>query len=401
MRSVLTLVHRYAGLGIAMFLAIVGLTGSLLAWNDELERIFAPALFVLPPAALGAPSLDPFTLRERVAAAYPNATVDGIDFMREPDAPARFFLSEKPGMPPLENDEIAVDPATGAVLGERRSADIAQGAKNLMPFVYSLHDSLAMGAFGRTLLGIVAVVWTVDCFIGAYLTFPVRAAGHRWPLSWLARWRAAWAVRWPTTPWKLSFDLHRAGGLWPWALLLVLAWSSVAFNLPQIYEPVTKALLNYDRASDTIEQRPATGRNAKLDWREGYRAARTAMDEAATREGFAVRSERLLFYDDARHAYVYRVKSDRDPGRLGNTQVYIDADTGVLLGIDIPTGHIAGVTVTTWIGELHTASIFGMTMQVVICLTGLAIALLSITGVLIYLRKRRAREIRRRKPAAV
>ena len=39
--------HRWVGLLIAAFLVLVGLTGSLLAFNTELERAFAPRLFAV------------------------------------------------------------------------------------------------------------------------------------------------------------------------------------------------------------------------------------------------------------------------------------------------------------------------------------------------------------------
>ena len=35
-------------------------------------------------------------------------------------------------------------------------------------------------------------------------------------------------------------DLHRAGGLWLWAMLFVFAWSSVAFNLTPAYDAVMR-----------------------------------------------------------------------------------------------------------------------------------------------------------------
>ena len=41
-----------------------------------------------------------------------------------------------------------------------------------MPFIYSLHFKLALGMTGFWIMGIVALVWTLDCFVGFYLTLP-------------------------------------------------------------------------------------------------------------------------------------------------------------------------------------------------------------------------------------
>ncbi len=44
------------------------------------------------------------------------------------------------------------------------------------------------------------------------------------------RWRKSFVVR-RGSRYQLNFDLHRAGGLWTWGILLVLAVSAVSLNL--------------------------------------------------------------------------------------------------------------------------------------------------------------------------
>lgn len=388
-RRVATIVHRYVGLVLAVFLTIVGLTGATIAWNDELERVFAPSMFVLSPDAVARPSLDPFVLREAAERAVPGFAVHGLDFTRGRDQPALFYVEARPGGKEPANGQIALDPSTGAVVGTRRYGDLSQGAINLMPFLYSLHDSLTMGETGIFILGIVALIWTIDCFVGAYLTCPARAAAARPLARWWSSWGKSWQVR-RSSAFKLTFDLHRAGGLWLWGLLFILAWSSVAFNLPSVYQSVMRPLFG-----GQVEEPGPAARAAqdgpKLDWREAHAAAQVAMAQTARREGFTVQSERLMFYDPATHNYAYRVKTDRDPGRTGNTQISIDGDTGRMFGLRVPTGRNAGDTVTTWLGDLHTADVFGRAWQIVLTIVGLGLALLSITGVLVWNRKRAAR----------
>ena len=45
------------------------------------------------------------------------------------------------------------------ILGERRWGDVSQTWRNLMPFLYRLHYSLALGAVGTWLLGLVSLLW--------------------------------------------------------------------------------------------------------------------------------------------------------------------------------------------------------------------------------------------------
>ena len=46
-RPLLTLVHRYLGLSLALFLIIAGLTGAVISWDRELDACLNPELFAL------------------------------------------------------------------------------------------------------------------------------------------------------------------------------------------------------------------------------------------------------------------------------------------------------------------------------------------------------------------
>jgi uncharacterized iron-regulated membrane protein len=68
-----------------------------------------------------------------------------------------------------------------------------------MPFIYEVHEELVPGweRLGWTILGIVALVWMIDCFVGLYLTFPIRRASTQTfsILKWCRRWSPARAPR--------------------------------------------------------------------------------------------------------------------------------------------------------------------------------------------------------------
>jgi uncharacterized iron-regulated membrane protein len=55
--------HRWAGLLMTVFLILVGLTGSLLAFKSDLERLICPRIYAAPRS--GVPPLDLATLAER------------------------------------------------------------------------------------------------------------------------------------------------------------------------------------------------------------------------------------------------------------------------------------------------------------------------------------------------
>ena len=87
--------------------------------------------------------------------------------------------------------------------------------------------------------------------------------------------------------------------------------------------------------------------------------------------------------------YVYDTKSSADvQDHGGNTRVVIDANSGAVKQVLLPTGQYSGNTITSWLLALHTANIWGLPYKIFVCVLGLVIVMLSVTGVLIWLKKR-------------
>jgi uncharacterized iron-regulated membrane protein len=54
----------------------------------------------------------------------------------------------------------------------RERGKFALDKRHLTPSLYRFHFTLQASSMGAWLMGIVALVWFLDCFVGAYLTFP-------------------------------------------------------------------------------------------------------------------------------------------------------------------------------------------------------------------------------------
>lgn len=395
MRAVLAALHRYAGLLMAGFLLVIGLTGSVLAWSDELESWLAPQVFLVTPPAPGAPLQDPLVLRERIASLYPQAQVVYAP-LSAPAGHSMVFYLRQSGSTPLANNEVFVDPYTGKVLGQRLWGELRQGRLNWLPFIERLHEALALGETGLLVFGVVAIIWTIDCFVGAALTFPAtpkrpRSAGTpratpRKP--WLLRWRPSWLVRRHGGSYKLVYDLHRAGGLWLWGMLLVFAWSGVAFNLYNVYAAVMQPVFAHQLSEEKVLQRQPTPL-PHLDWPAALHHARTHMATLAQHERFQILEENALAYEASLGVYRYSVRSSRDVREhKGLTTLFLDAGNGQPITSWLPTGKASGDTIRSWISALHMASMWGWPYKLLVCMLGLAVGMLSVTGVLIWRRKR-------------
>lgn len=399
-RATLLRIHRCAGLFIAGFLVVAGLTGSLLAFLPELEAALNPHHRVAePPGAV----FDPLAVREAVLQRLPEARVDQLPLHRDAGNALHLWIE----LPDASNGgapvttALVLDPYTGAELSRRTTELWPLGRHNLMAFVYRLHYSLALGDFGLWLFGVAALVWTLDSVVGLWLTLPPprpprRAAAPR-RRSWLARWRPAWQLKWHSSTFRRLFDLHRAGGLWGWLVMLAFAWSAVSFNLgDSVYRPVMDAVFGAPPALPMPEAPVGAGGTAAMSWPAALAQGRRLMVEQASARGIAIRREQLLSFDDEGASFRYAVLSERDVSeRWGATAVRFDAVDGRLLAVELPTGADAGTTLTSWIVALHTAAFWGLAMKVFVCATGVAVTLLSLAGVWIWWRKRAAR---RRRP---
>jgi uncharacterized iron-regulated membrane protein len=383
--------HRWAGLLMAAFLIIEGLTGSLLAFRNSIEQFVTPQLYAAPRSTVA-----PLGLGALAAAGEAQEPLARIGYFAAEDR--QVILHVQPRINPITQlpydidfDRIYLDPWTGRELGKRRDGDLSQGFLNLVPFIYRLHMNLAGGTLGELILGVVALAWTIDCFVGFYLTLP--AAFGRF----LVRWKPAWLIKRRASAIRMNYDLHRAGGLWALPLLFVLAWSSVMFNLREaVYEPVTSALFDYESGMDSFTsmmRRRHANLTPKLDWIAAQAAGERLMTQEAARRGLKVLRPYGMAYIESLGVYTYGVVSDADvQHHAWSTSLWLDGDSGDLVQMDVPSGEHAGNTVETWLRALHFADLWdSLLYRVTVCVLGLVIATVSITGIYIWIKKRRAR----------
>jgi uncharacterized iron-regulated membrane protein len=377
------------------FLIVVGLTGSLLAFWLELSHLLTPRIYPTPRPGI---ELDAAALARRAEALVPQARTNTV-YLGYPGS-VQIGMEPRPGSPALGFNYLHLDPITGSELGRVSWEGFPQSLNDVIPLVFRLHYELAIGDFGKWMLGIVALMWSIDCFVAFYLTLPsIKKSISK---EFFARWRPSWSVKWNSSFYRVNFDFHRAGGLWLWLALIVFAWSSVSFNLNGFYAHATRMFFDFEQEIwATPEPSLQHLENKPLEWGEAQAKGESLMAELAHDQGFTVGRPLALYILRNRGLYEYRVRSSRDIGdRFGWTSIFFDAYTGELRLVSLPTGQRAGNTLTTWLAELHRANLFGVPYRIFVCLLGLAIVMLSVTGVYIWWKKRSARmaHLRRTEP---
>jgi uncharacterized iron-regulated membrane protein len=394
MRASLVLLHRWFGLFIAVFLFVSGLTGAVISWDHEIDEWLNPQLF---EARSEGPVQTPQALAAQLEARDPRLQVGFMPLYTEPGH--SFGVSVNPRIDPatgkayeLDFNQIALDPVTGEEQGRRMWGEVSLSRENLMPFLYKLHYSMHIPEgfgieLGILLFGIVAIVWTLDCFIALWLSFP----------NWRA-WRKSFAFRWKQGGYKLNFDLHRSGGVWIWGLLLILAVTSVSMNLNvQVTRPLVE-LFSPLTPSPFASRTPVSLDEQKFPGISRDEAVSLASVEAA-RLGFD-KPAGGVFYSPEFDVYgvgFYTAENDHGDGGLGNPWLYLDGQSGALAGTQIPGTGSAGDIFMQAQFPLHSGRILGMPGRILVSLLGLAVATLSLTGIVIWAKKRRSRVLSERR----
>lgn len=427
MRRICLWIHRYTGLVMAGFLIIAGFTGSLLAFHDELDNVFNHQLAQIERQ--DAPQLPIATLHDKVVAAYPEYNFSSMPTSLKADKSAVFSVDRVRGQsaknqPKAPFQEVYINPYNGNILGTRDKDEWAW--RNTMWKVFWLHRDLLLGDIGKLLLGVIALLWTINCFIGFYLTLPrtVKKSHetHRKTVkkraSFIKRWLSAWKIRRKTNTFKLNYDVHHAFGLWLWLMLFVIAWSSVGFNLQQVYKPVMQAVVGLESREGKEGKEREKGKSHKSDKfsaqvlpnvtpvinatadivnkANSIEYVSKQANIAAQKNGVTVQKLLGIRWVAEDNQWQMRFKTDKDIGTHGGaSSITVDAATGKVEKVNFGYQSSFGTKADQWLSTLHMGHISHgvshLAYQIFLALIGLAVVVLSGTGVYLWAKGRQQR----------
>lgn len=415
MRSAFTLLHRWFGLLIAAFLFMSGVTGAVISWDHELDDLLNPHLMDVQSRG---PVLDPLVLAQQLEVRDRRVRATYVPL--EPGVGRALAVSVQPRVDSATGrlfepgySQVFIDPVTGRELGRRDwGAAWPITSETFVSFLYKLHYSLhvpemwGIDRWGLWLMGSIAAIWAIDCFIGFYLTFPLRHAPNPSRLQdveralrrgWWARWQPAWRIKTSGSGYRISFDVHRAFGLWTWLLLFMLAFTAFSLNFyREIFLPLMSTVSELTPTPFSV--RSPTDKHRPIEPNVDFAKVLDLGRHEAARRGWSESAGAVSY--NARYG-IYGVRffqpgDDHGAAGVGPSALYFDADDGRLLGDRQPwKGTAADIFVQAQF-PLHSGRILGLPGRILISVMGLVVATLSVTGVVIWYRKRRARVAVRR-----
>ena len=417
MRIVLRALHRWAGLFIAVFLTISGFSGAIISWDHEIDEWLNPQLF---DAKASGAARAPDELVRAVETSDARAIVVFYPLTFKEGHNALLIVG--PRVDPktgelhrLDYNQVYVDPVSLEIAGRRMWGRISLSREDLIPFLYKLHYSMHIPSFGGIerwgywFMGIIAIVWTIDCFVGFALTLPrqrkVAASSFqaaRPQRGWWQRWQPAWLIKRGAGRFRLNFDVHRALGLWLWLLLFIVAFSSISMNLADIVVRPLLAKISTLTPDPFDDKSPPLRKEnlipAKIDWHQAIELA-----AAHGRSHGWSEQPASIFYGRLYGLYSISFRppnADHAPWGM-NRILFISGADGSVVGGRVPwEGSKADVFMQLQL-PLHSGRIAGTPGRILISAIGIIVATLSVTGIIVWALKRSARRsVRKRFRAA-
>ncbi len=364
-RRVLRLWHRWFGLGAAVWLLLLAVTGSAIVFYEEFDRALNPDWRSIPAAsAPGTPAADRAV--EAAARAAPGFSPRYIDL---PDKPGETIVMlgeidapDGQGGPA----QVFADPRDGRVLGWRRNDVVGFDRRHLMDTLYGLHVDLKLGPAMTWFLGLVGLLWAIDHIAAIILAIPSAKT-----------WRSAFRIQGRGLNLRRIFDLHRAPGLWlaPVTLVVavtgtVLAWPDDSREAVRLVAPVSERLHEHYPSKGPPPEPIGVDRAVAIATGHAGAAADSVL--VVARKG----------------VYGVRTFDDRDLDHLGRLWTYVAMEDGRILGQRHDNGDGAGDGFFAWQYPLHSGQALGLTGRLLVLASGVATVLLCVTGVVLWARRR-------------
>lgn len=365
LKTILFQSHWLLGITAGIVLSVVGVTGALLSFEDELLHAWNPDSYRVQPRDRGL--LSPGELAVRLKAELPGRRLNALILPGDPH----------------QSVQATFD---GAGRGERHYVDPYSGELKPQPrgeaffsLVEQLHRRLAAEAPGKQLVGASTLALLFLALTGLYLRWP-----HRF-----SDWRAWFQIKTRGDRRSFWWSLHAVSGTLALPLYLLAALTGLFWS----YDWYRKGLVQLAGAEAPRRPPGAERRGAPTgagpDWAlvdrqwQAFRDSVSGFEDAILRFPGGEDAPLTIQYRsaDAAHERARDEITIDAAGQVSRQSRYRDKSAGnQLIGAVFP---------------LHKGSYFGVGGTVLMCLASLVMPLFAFSGWCLYLDRRRlARELR-------
>lgn len=357
--------HWFFGISAGLVLALMGITGATVSFQDEILNVLNPSVLQVEKQVAGV--LPPVELVEHIEAAS-GKKVSMLSVETDSGNAAKVFFTPPPGQ--RRGEMRYFDPYTAEFMGDATGQDF-------FGFMLQLHRFLAMGDTGRNITGACTLILVFFCLSGLYL---------RWPRQWKS-WRVWLTLDWKKKGRSFNWDLHSVAGTWCLVFYLFAALTGLSWSYEWYNKGLTRLLSDAPQKERVRGGRgpapsgpPPTADYAAI-WSSVYSAAGPELSAYNVRMPPVAGQPATVFY---------LLKTS--PHDRAVNQITLDPATGIVKQHDRYSDKSLNAQLLTSIYALHVGSYFGIVGRIILTITALTMPLFFVTGWLLYLDRRRKKK---------
>ena len=378
-KAALLQVHSIVGLAISLVLALIGMTGATMSFEDEIGASLNAG--IMRVEARSAPMLTPDGLIARLQATHDFGKVSAVTMASDPSAAVRIrFARNEGGSRP---SSVYVDPYDGHLLGTPRGEDFFATVRKLHRWLLLPGDA---NGYGRQITGVVAIGLIVMLISGIVLRWPRRAGSVK---IWL---KPNLALRGRGFHWSL----HSVVGTWVLVIYLVMTLTGLWYSFDWYKNGATWLLSRPSVVAAPMQPKmqPKSPRGTGAT-EAGPLALDRAWSAFLHEQGSRFATAQLTLPAGA--GTVVRIRSwARDASHDGARDEFrIDAVTGRLVSSEIYADKSIGERILASVLDIHRGSIFGWPGQLLFMAAAALMPLFMVTGFMLYLSRRKHRRMSR------
>jgi uncharacterized iron-regulated membrane protein len=346
-------IHQWLGLYSGIILLVLSITGAAIVFASELDSSLNKNVMVVTPQA-NRISVD--AILADVRKRYPNSQLNKLELQNE--YPSRALYAELEGKNKVKQ-QVFYNQYTGVFLGER------QKEMSFTHYLVALHTRLLAGSFGKIIVGLMGLGLFITGITGTYFyrksLFSVFRIGVRWDKNWKT----------------ISSDAHKLVGV-----------STLAFTLMFGFTGFYMHRNEFIPGGKEKEEKKMAGKQVTAS------AIAISIDDLLQSHSQDVAGFVPAIVDfPKKQSPYYKIKgntpsSSRLTGGKHDTEIVLAANDLSLLGINSPTNTPGIKKFNRIMSELHYGQYGGLGVKLLYCMMGICTALLSITGFVIWYKKK-------------
>jgi uncharacterized iron-regulated membrane protein len=355
MRRLFFNLHLYTALIAGAFILVLGLTGSIMAFEPEIDHVLHWRLTYVKPQGR---VLSLGEIRAAIEKTFPGEPIGAYGLATAPNISYQVEFNR---------GVVSIDPYTGRVLGVRQRSDFVNQTLN---YIHQIHLRLAIRSRadpGKKIMSWAGVAMLFLLLSGVYLWWPYQRVTIQW---------GGWSMR----TW---LDIHNAVGILSFVFLLVLATTGVVIGFEEQTTPLFYKLTRSQPSNEPDVQVAPWPGVKMITPDQALEIARATLPGAAPFE---------INVPQAKEPYYVRSRypEDRTPG--GRSGVTIDPYTAKVLFAEGSRTAPAGRRLVNANRAIHTGDIFGIPSKTILSLGSLMAVMQLVSGITMWWKRRTQRK---------